>query len=402
MKSIYKFILVYVLFISSLFAGQGLQQKHLVSISPSSTEVRSKSSFIFTFDKPILQTSVKNHIAVLKQKKPQKQKLPTQFTVLDNKLVVSPMASLDKGVYVLKVKPLKLTEEGENTLLIKTSWQRFIAWLCGLMYKDISKCPLCQYFCYTSNTIKTKPIKFSFEIIEEMVQVKSIETNTSLVEFSEHNSTNISVTATYEDNSTEDVTQKATYTSNDTSVDSDKGVITSNVEGSATVTVSYGGKTSTLQVEVYEMIEGHLLPHEPQDPDATLLGVDANHNGVRDDVERWIFKEMATYDHPEMERAVSMQEAKAYQMTLVDPTNKDNKVLKAMDRAGDCWGYYVDITHFPFKYWEEFRHKLKDKQFNTKERLKTYFDYNRNLGAHVITLQTSTVDACDVNLDQLP
>ncbi len=38
------------------------------------------------------------------------------------------------------------------------------------------------------------------------------------------------------------------------------------------------------------VIHGHRLPPEP-DPkvnNATLLGVDVNHNGVRDDVERWI------------------------------------------------------------------------------------------------------------------
>jgi hypothetical protein len=243
---------------------------------------------------------------------------------------------------------------------------------------------------------------FTFEVKEEAPRVISLEANATLIELSEHNRTSVKVTATYDDNTTEDVTLKATYSSSDSAVDADKGIITTNGEGSATVTITYADKSTSIKVEVYEMIDGHLLPHAPQDPDATLLGVDANHNGVRDDVERWIYKEMPTYDHPEMERAVSMQEAKAYQMTLVDPTNKDNKVLETMNRAGDCWGYYVDITHFPFKYWEEFRHKLKDKQFNTRERLKTYFDYNRNLGAHVITLETSTVDACDVNLDQLP
>ena len=77
------------------------------------------------------------------------------------------------------------------------------------------------------------------------------------------------------------------------------------------------------------MIEGHLLPHEPDNPDATLLGVDENENGVRDEVERWIYKEMPTYHHPEIERVVAMTKTKAYQMALIDPTNKDDKVLTA-------------------------------------------------------------------------
>ena len=270
------------------------------------------------------------------------------------------------------------------------------------MYKDISKCPLCQYFCTTSHVTKTKPIKFRFEVREEMTKVKKIETNTSLVELSEHNSTNISVIATYDDNTTEDVTQKATYTSSDSSVDVDKGVITSNAEGSATVTVSYGGKTSTIQVEVYEMIEGHLLPHTPQNPDATLLGVDKNDNGVRDDVERWIYKEMPTYHHPEIERVVAMQEAEAYQMTIIDPNNNNNKVLEMMDKSGDCWGYYVESRDIPFTHWEEFDAHLKDIQFNSKERLRKYLEYNRNLGAHVLTLNDAKPDDCNINIDQLP
>ena len=136
----------------------------MLSITPSSTEVTSKSSFIFTFDKPILESSVKKYTVVLKQRKSQKQKIPTQVTVAKNKLIVLPTSPLEKGIYVLKLKPLKLTQEGDNTLQVKTSWQKFVAWLCGLLYQDISDCPMCKYFCYTSNVIKTKPIIFKFEI----------------------------------------------------------------------------------------------------------------------------------------------------------------------------------------------------------------------------------------------
>ena len=402
MKSIYRVVFISLVAIGIVHAEHGLEQEHLLSISPSSTEVISKSSFVFTFDMSILQTSVKKHTVVLKQKKPQKQKISTQFTVSDNTLRVLPNAPLDKGVYILKIKPLKLTKKGENTLQVKTSWQKFVAWLCGLFYKDISHCPMCQYFCTTSHVIKTKPIKFSFKIKEEMVQVKTLESNVSVIELSEHNQTTIRVMATYEDNTTEDVTQKATYTSSDSSVDVDKGVIHSNAEGSAIVSISYGGKSTTLKVEVYEMIDGHLLPHEPDNPDATLLGVDANDNGVRDEVERWIYKDMPTYHHPEIERVVAMQEVKAYQMTLVDPMNKNNEVLHMMDKSGDCWGYYVESRNIPFTHWEEFDDHLKDIQFNTKERLKTYFDYNHNLGAHVVTLGNVKSDDCDINIDQLP
>jgi len=181
MKKIGYFMLLF-LWAGVLYGGTGVQQQHLVSLDPPANQVKPDSTFVLTFDKPILQTSVKKHTAVLIQKKPQKQTIPTQVTVTDNRLQILPNAPLAKGIYLLKIKPLKLTKEGENTLQVKTPWQKFIAWLCGLFYKDISKCLLCQYFCYTSNIVKTKPIKFGFEIKEEMASVQSVDSNVSIVE----------------------------------------------------------------------------------------------------------------------------------------------------------------------------------------------------------------------------
>ncbi|MDQ7083807.1 MAG: hypothetical protein Q9M36_02265 [Sulfurovum sp.] len=67
-----------------------------------------------------------------------------------------------------------------------------------------------------------------------------------------------------------------------------------------------------------------------------VLGVDVNNNGVRDEVERWIYKEMPTYHHSKIERVIAMQQAKAYQMTLIDPTNKEDKVVNAIHKSSDC------------------------------------------------------------------
>ena len=154
------------------------------------------------------------------------------------------------------------------------------------------------------------------------------------------------------------------------------------------------------------MIEGHLLPHEPDNPDATLLGVDENNNSVRDEVERWIYKDMPTYHHPEIERVVAMTEAKAYQMALIDPTNKDDKVLDASERASDCWSYYADSKTLPFDgAVEKFGNRLRDKQFNTRERLKTYLDYDYTLKGRVfksIPLRLLNTSYCDKNIDVMP
>ena len=156
------------------------------------------------------------------------------------------------------------------------------------------------------------------------------------------------------------------------------------------------------------MIDGHLLPHAPQDPDATLLGVDANSNGVRDDVERWIFKEMPTYHHPEIERVVATTQAKAYQMILIDPTNKDDIVYKAIRKASNCWSYYADSRSLPFDdAIEKFSNRLLDKQFNTRERLKTFMDYETTISTKILLtpltpLRLLDTSYCDQNIDILP
>lgn len=394
---------------SILYADEGLSQPHLVSTlpSPNNDNIPPNITLSFTFDRNIVKNSIKPHTITLKQKEPRKRKIKGNVSVVNEKtLIFSPQQQLEKGIYEVKVKPLKLKDSDTSKIEPKTKWQKFIAWLCELMYDDINDCPLCQYLCNAQSNIRTEPIHYTFEAKEEAPKVISLESNATLIELSEHNATQIKITATYDDNSSEEVTDKASYSSSDSSVDADKGVITTNKEGSTTVTVSYGDKTIEVQVEVYEKIEGHLLPHEPQNPDATLLGVDKNDNGVRDEVERWIYKEMPTYHHPEIERVVAMQDAKAYQMALMDPTNTDYKVLNASKRASDCWSYYRISKDIPFDgAVEKFDNALSDKVFNTKERLRTYLNYDYTLKGRVFTsTPTYLLDTnmCDQNIDILP
>jgi hypothetical protein len=158
---------------------------------------------------------------------------------------------------------------------------------------------------------------------------------------------------------------------------------------------------------VYETIEGHRLPPEPKNPDATLLGVDVNTNGVRDEVERWIYK-TEYYTHSQINRVVAMQEAKADQLTLIDPTNKDDKVYQNMIRAINCNRYYKESKNIPVGKGGRpmsFNIIFKDKSFNTKERLKTYMEYNQNVISMPFTLTPRymlNVSYCDINIDLLP
>ena len=407
MNKLYRIVVILLIGTSVLFAGDGISQPHLLNTipSPDNDNVPPNTTLSFTFDSAIVENAIKPHTVTLKQKEPNKHKIKGNISVInENTLIFAPQQQLEKGVYQIKVKPLKLKKENTPSVEPKTKWQKFIAWLCGLMYDDINDCPLCQYVCNVQNNIKTKPIHYQFEVKEDASKVTSISASQTLIELSEHNSTQLTITATYDDNKSEDVTQKATYRSSDSSVaDVDKGLLSTFKEGSTTLKVSYGGKNINIQVEVYELIEGHLLPHEPDNPDATLLGVDKNDNGVRDEVERWIYKEMPTYHHPEIERVVAMQQAKAYQLNLSDVNNTNDIAIDAVNRGIDCWAYYSHIKRLPLdSAVSKFGAKLQDKVFNTKERLETYFQFNRNLGIRVFTDTEDTVNSCDTNIDLLP
>ena len=132
------------------------------------------------------------------------------------------------------------------------------------------------------------------------------------------------------------------------------------------------------------VVDGHVLPPEP-DPvvnNATLLGVDVNHNGVRDDVERWIYE---TYKdkHP-IHIDIAMQEARADRLILEKQpkTKKEAMEIKnKVDKPVYCQLYY----EFNAKYFNEpilikediadeyFRSKI---YFNTQERMDVYVQYD--------------------------
>lgn len=73
---------------------------------------------------------------------------------------------------------------------------------------------------------------------------------------------------------------------------------------------STSGKVKTDQEVV--VINGHTLPPEP-DPainNSTLLGIDSNNNGVRDDVEIYIYKRFSKEaEFPKTMTAIAMQYA---------------------------------------------------------------------------------------------
>ena len=162
---------------------------------------------------------------------------------------------------------------------------------------------------------------------------------------------------------------------------------------------------------VPEVINGFKLPPEPDEKknNATLLGIDFNHNEIRDDVERWIITHYANDPkYPKTKTAIALQYAWASQKILENPTMESSKYE---DNALACESYWTnketknllgrDAIHFSVQHRVFGAPELKDKIYNTKERILRKFDYNSALSGNILTLRKSELSACRINIDAL-
>jgi len=113
-----------------------------------------------------------------------------------------------------------------------------------------------------------------------------------------------------------------------------------------------------------------------------------NDNGVRDDVERWIYEEYK--DRHPIHIDIAMQAAKGYKLVLESP-EKAKEIHGKVDKAIYCQGYYEyfaefygDPTLIKEKAVDEyFRSKI---YFNTQERMDNYNQYDALLSGDSYTL----------------
>jgi hypothetical protein len=127
-------------------------------------------------------------------------------------------------------------------------------------------------------------------------------------------------------------------------------------------------------------LEDVLGKNLPPDPgvlaDQTVAGIDANNNGIRDEVELAVFK---AYPDSAKTRAVLLQYALLLQ-TEVTATilNKDTAtaISEEDSRAYDCIGEIVPKSNDDIQKIEVYRKFVEDKQLNTVERknIKNNFD----------------------------
>lgn len=153
-------------------------------------------------------------------------------------------------------------------------------------------------------------------------------------------------------------------------------------------------------------VMGVNLPPDPgAEADKTVPGVDANTNGIRDDVELAIFKE---YPNSAKTRAVLLQYALALQMEVVQPfenTKNVTEVVREEDRASSCVAdelvprdspgsmrTYADVEKI-FSY----TNFVEDSQFNTQERKTARKNFLEKMGSFA-----SMNKVCDIDYSILP
>lgn len=180
---------------------------------------------------------------------------------------------------------------------------------------------------------------------------------------------------------------------------------------------------------------GHLLPAMPDyyKNNETLLGIDSNNNGVRDDVEWWIYTHYDTYiscvedigqeivngkirndfvkttceetpvEYHQIVREIAMQTARAAQNILKKPTPES---MHYNDSAMGCNSYFEGRGETVLKdilidHSIMVESDFKFVQYNTDLRKKTYKKYDRSLSGGVYSIPRSTRYECDFDIGLL-
>ncbi|WP_457593852.1 hypothetical protein [Hydrogenimonas sp.] len=236
----------------------------------------------------------------------------------------------------------------------------------------------------------------------------------------------------------EDITARVTWiVSPGDAVSIQDHTLTALKDGNVTLQAEYEGlRSNPVTLTVYWEVDGHRLPPEP-DPkinNATLLGVDVNNNGVRDDVERWIYETYDEYvpceyvpvkdtmdngevvegykevceDHPvpyhPVVRAVAMQGARAAQIIIKEP-ERAREVLPVLNKALNCgsyisyWGTYNNDKVY-VKSNVVFNKKFKEIQFNTVQRARAYAKFNFYLSGGVYSVNETSQEMKEMCSDE--
>jgi len=168
-------------------------------------------------------------------------------------------------------------------------------------------------------------------------------------------------------------------------------------------------ETDVQQLSEPIVIHGYTLPPKP-DPvinNSTLLGIDSNNNGVRDDVEIWILKKYKD-KHP-IYTEIAMQDARDSKKVFEDPSNALAN-YSTVASAGRCASYYRVCGENNSSIHIEgdlIGRSYKKVVFNTEARKEAYYQFDLQFSGGVYTVPwCSELKAfCDFNttkFEQLP
>ena len=215
------------------------------------------------------------------------------------------------------------------------------------------------------------------------------------------------VTGNYEDNSTKELSSNIEWVMTPTDSVEIKGTTLTVLKDVNTALQAKVGSilSNILNLELYWEVNGHRLPPEP-DPtvnNSTLLGIDSNDNGVRDDVERWIYE---TYKdkHP-IHIDIAMQAGRAYKQVLETP-ERAKEIHDEVSASLDCELYYRRCKAGKELHFIDRNEKInsdyfrKQIYFNTKDRLDTYWQYDTLLSGDSYTIPwcSERKKFCDFNI----
>lgn len=153
------------------------------------------------------------------------------------------------------------------------------------------------------------------------------------------------------------------------------------VEGVIQLRQAIAGKPQSvvaqpLSIEIFiTQLVGDDLPPDPGDAGMqSLLGIDSDDDGVRDDIQRYIF---FTYPGSEPIRKVLTEVAKQYQTLLLNLDAAFENATR-MARHGECLDYIEGESAAGILA------ALRAEALNTRDRSVAYITYNDNLGGEII------------------
>ncbi|MGP1561412.1 MAG: hypothetical protein ACTTIC_04905 [Helicobacteraceae bacterium] len=171
-----------------------------------------------------------------------------------------------------------------------------------------------------------------------------------------------------------------------------------------------------------EIINGYVLPPEPDEKlnNSTLLGIDSNGNGIRDDVERYIIKRYAKEEFPKAKTAIALQMAWAKQKIIENPVldsvqyqhdaidcqwywfnHKTKERDEQMAKIKDDKEYFKEAaaqTRWRSKHTVVSDPDLMAKIYNTRDRLMREFDFNEACNGHVFGSEEPALKHCKTDV----